>query len=145
MRACAQVALVLLTVSASLGLAGCASIDGLKDTMSGWFASGKFVGGHEGDISRDVPDATPRIAPDKTQSEEESKASKKKEKPAHKLQRQETVELPRKPPLSASAEAVRPQGADAQSAPSQAAPSGLGTPWPEAPASGTFSDRYPSP
>jgi hypothetical protein len=139
MRACTQVALVLIAVSASLGLAGCASFDELKDTMSGWFASGKLLGGHERDVSRDVPDATVSTPPGKMQSEEASKASKKKEKPAHKLQRKETVELPKKPPLSASAEAVRPQGADAQSAPSQAAPSRLGTPWPEAPASGTFS------
>jgi hypothetical protein len=139
MRTCARVALVLIAVSASLGLAGCASIDELKDTLSGWFATGKFLGGHEGVFSGDVPNATHPIPPDKTLSEEASKASKKKDKPAHKLQRQKTVELSKKPPLSASAEAVRTQGANSQSAPSQAAPSGLGTPWPEAPASGTFS------
>jgi hypothetical protein len=139
MRGWARVALVLMAASAGLGLAGCTSIDELKDTMSGWFASGKFLGGHEGAYPEHLPDPTPGVAADKTLSEETSKASKKKHKPARKLQRQQTVELPKKPPLSASAEAVRPQGAEAQSAPSQAAPLRLRTLWPEAPVPGTFS------
>jgi hypothetical protein len=58
MRACAWVALVSVVVSAGLGLAGCASIDELKDTMSRWFASDKFLGGHEGSFSDDVSNAT---------------------------------------------------------------------------------------
>ena len=40
MRACARVALVLMAVSASFGLAGCGSIDDLKDTISRWFDIG---------------------------------------------------------------------------------------------------------
>ena len=42
MRACARVALVLMALSASFGLAGCSSIDDLKDTISRWFDIGKF-------------------------------------------------------------------------------------------------------
>jgi hypothetical protein len=86
-----------------------------------------------------LPDATPMIPSEKMLKEEPSKASKKKDKPARKLQRPQTVELPKKPPISESPETVRPQGAEAQSAPSQPAPLRLRTLWPEAPAPGTFS------
>ena len=118
MRACARLVLVLIAVFASLGFAGCASIDELKDTM---------------------PDATDRRPPEKILGEEASKASKKKDNAASKLQRPQTVELRKKPPVSASTEAVRPQqGADPQSATPEVAPLRLHTPWAEAPAPGTF-------
>ena len=131
MRACARVALVLMAVSASFGLAGCGSIDDLKDTISRWFDIGKFPVGRAGVFPDDLPDATPMISPEKMPKEEASNASKKKDKPARKLQRPQTVELPKKPSISASPEA--------QSAPSQPAPLRLRSLWPEAPPPGTFS------
>ena len=136
MRACARVALVIVAVFAGLGLAGCASVDELKDTVSDWLATGKSLDGRE---KMPPEDATQRNPPEKTLTEGASKASEKKDTPARKPQRQQTVEPPKKPPASVSAEAVRPQGADAQSATSEAAPLRLRTLWPEAPAPGTFS------
>src|SRR5262249_28759029 len=133
MRACARVALVFTVLFAGLGLAGCASIDELKDAISGWFATGKSL--HRQEDLNAVPDATHRNGSEGMPRQEASKASKKKDMSAHTLQRQEIVNLPKKPPLSASAEAVRPQAA----APSQPAPSQLRTPFPEAPAPGSFS------
>jgi hypothetical protein len=90
-------------------------------------------------IPSDVPGAQHRVPPEKMLNEEPSKPSQKKDKPARKLQRPQTAELPKKPPISVSAETVRPQGADAQSAASQGAPSRLRNLWPEAPPPGTFS------
>ena len=83
-----------------------------------------------------LSDATPMIPPEKMLKEEASKASKKKDKIARKLQRPQTVQLPKKPPISDSTEAARPQGTEAQSASSQPAPLRLRTLWPEAPAPG---------
>jgi hypothetical protein len=133
MRACVEVALVLMSLCSGFGLAGCASIDELKNTMSGWFANGKFVGADEELVS----DAANRIPADKM--EEDAKKASKKGNPARKSQRQRTVELPRKPAVSVSAEAVGPQGPDAHSASFQGAPSRLRMLWPDAPAPGTFS------
>jgi hypothetical protein len=117
MRACARLVLVLIAVFASLGFAGCASIDELKDTM---------------------PDATDRRPPEKILGEQ-GKASNKKDRLGSKLQGPQTVELLKKSPVSVSTEAVRPQqGADPQSATPEVAPLRLHTPWPEAPAPGTF-------
>jgi hypothetical protein len=138
MCACARVALVLTAVSASFGLAACSSIDDLKDTISRWFDIGKSPSGR-GVFSDDLPDATPKNPPEKMLKEEASKASKKKDKLARKPQRPQTVELPKKPPISDSTEAARPQGVEAPSTPSQPAPLRLRTLWPEAPAPGTFS------
>jgi hypothetical protein len=139
MRACARLVLVLIAMFASFGLAGCVSIDELKDTTSAWFATEKSQSGHEGKLSGGFPEVADRRPPEKILGEEASKASKKKDTRGSKLQRPQTVELPKKPPVSPSSEAVRPhQGADAQSASPQAAPVRLQTPWPEAPASGTF-------
>jgi hypothetical protein len=135
MRACARAALVLMAMSASFGLAGCGSIDDLKDTVSRWFDIGKSPGGR-GLFADDLPDAPPMIAPEKTLKREASKASKKKDKPTH---RPQTVALPKKPPISDSTDAVRPQGTEAQSPSSQPEPSRLRTLWPEAPPAGTFS------
>jgi hypothetical protein len=119
-----------MAVSASFGLAGCGSIDDLKDTISRWFDIGKFPGGRGGVFP---DDATPMVPSEKMPKEEASKASKKKDKPA---QRPQTVALPKKPD---STDAVRPQGTEAQSPPSQPEPLRLRTLWPEAPPAGTFS------
>jgi hypothetical protein len=139
LRACARIALFSVALLGGFGLAGCASIEELKDTMSGWFATGNSLGGHEGVSPDDVPDASHIAPPEKPPREEASKASKNKDKPARKLQRPQTAELPKQPPVSAPTEAVKSQGANAQSASSQAAPSRLRNLWPEPPAPGTFS------
>lgn len=114
--------LVSMVVSAGLGLAGCASIDGLKDTVSSWFS-----------------DATDRVPPEKILSEDANKASKKKDQQARKPQQLQTVEHPNKPLASVPAETVTPQRADAQFTPPQPAPVRLDTPWPQAPSPETFS------
>jgi len=131
MRACARVALVLMAVSASFGLAGCGSIDDLKDAVSRWFDIGKTPGGR-GAFAEDLPDVAPMIPPKKPSRKEASKASKKKDKPASKVQRPQTAgkTLP-------TSDAT--QGAEPKSVPSQPTPSRLRTLWPEAPPAGTFS------
>jgi hypothetical protein len=59
--------------------------------------------------------------------------------------RPQTVVLPlKKPPIPDSTEAVRPEGIEGQSAPSQPAPLRLRTPWPEAPPPGRFTLRSTS-
>src|SRR5262245_42894226 len=132
MRTCARVALVLVAVSASIGLAACSAIDDLKAAVSRWFDVGKSPGGRGGVFTDDLPDTTPMIPPEKQLKKQASKASKKKDK--SKVQRPQTVE--KKLPTSGSTEAAKPQGA--KSVPSQPAPSQLRTLWPEAPAPGTF-------
>jgi hypothetical protein len=122
-----------MAVSASFGLAGCGPIDELKDTTSRWFDIGKFPGGRGGVFP---DDATAMVPSEKMPKEEASKASKKKDKPT---QRPQTVALPKRSPISDSTEAVRPQGTEAQSPPSQPEPSRLRTLWPEAPPAGAFS------
>ena len=47
MRACSRVALVLMALSASFGLAGCAAIDDLKFAIAQWFESARFPDGPE--------------------------------------------------------------------------------------------------
>jgi hypothetical protein len=139
MRACARVALVSMVVSAGLGLAGCASIDELKDTVSRWFASDN-LGGHEGVLPDNVTDATDRVPPEKMLREDANKTSKRKDQQARKPQQPQTVERPNKPSASVPAETVTtPQRADAQFTPPQPAPVRLDTPWPQAPSPGTFS------
>jgi len=135
MRACARVALVLVAVSASIGLAACSAIDDLKAAVSRWFDGGKSPGGRGGVFTDDLPHTTPMIPSEKPLKKEASKAPKKKDK--SKVQRQQTVE--KKLPTSDSTQAAKPQGAEPQSVPSQPAPSQLRTLWPEAPAPGTFS------
>src|SRR5262249_37778327 len=136
MRAYARVALVLMAVSASFGLAGCGSIDDLKDAVFRWFDIGKTPGGR-GAFAEDLPDVTPMRPPEKATRKEYTKASKKKETPASKVHRPQTVE--KKLPTSDTTEAPKPQGTEPQSVPSQPGPSRLRTLWPEAPPAGTFS------
>ena len=130
MHAYTRGALVSMVLAASLGLAGCALIDELKDTVSKMASQD----GHEGG----VPDATGGILPMKT-PREDAKASTEKDPRARKLQEPHTVKLPNKPPTSVPTEPARPQEPAAQSAPSQSAPSRLPAPWPEAPSPGSFS------
>jgi hypothetical protein len=137
MRACARVALVLMAMSASFGLAGCGSIDDLKDAIFRWFDIGKTPGGR-GAFAEDLPDVTPMRPPAKPSRKEASKASKKKkDKPASKVQRPQTAA--KQLPTSNTTEAPKPQGTEPQSVPSQPTPSRLRTLWPEPPPTGTFS------
>lgn len=129
MRSCAPVWLIVLALSASLGLAGCASLDELKATVTG--SSAKFPGGDERVLSENPPEETERA--------EASKAAKKTDKPVRSRQPPQTVKLPRGSPASAPAEAVRLQETDAKSASSQTTPSRLRNLWPKSPAPGIFS------
>src|SRR3954470_17300994 len=108
MRARARVALVSMTVSASFGLAGCAAIDELRDTILRWVESEKLPSGR-GMFADDLPDATPVVPPEKPAKKEANKTSKKQDKSARKLQRPQSVALPpKKPPISDSPETARP-------------------------------------
>jgi hypothetical protein len=121
----------LMVLAASLGLAGCALIDELKDTMSKMVSQDEYEGG--------VPVATKDgILSMKTPGEEANKAPTEKGPLARKLHGPHTVKLPNKPPTSVPAEQVTPQKPAAQSAPSQSAPSRLPSPWPESPSPGSF-------
>jgi len=74
--------LVSMVLSAGLGLAGCASIDELKGTVSTWFS-----------------EASDRVPPEKMLSEDANKAPKGKDQEA----RMQNVEHPKKPPASVPA------------------------------------------
>jgi hypothetical protein len=139
MRTRARAALVLLAVSASFGLAGCAAIDELKEAFLRWVESEKLAGGR-GAFGDDVPDATPAIAPEKPSKKEASKPPKKQVKSARKPQRPQTVVLPpEKPPIPDAAEAARPEGTEGQSAPAQPVAPQLPSRFREAPPPGRFS------
>jgi hypothetical protein len=139
MRACGRVALVLMVLSASLGLAGCAAIDELKEAFLRWVESEKLADGR-GLSADDLPDATPVIPPEKPLKKEASKPSKNQVKSARKLQQPQAVVLPpKRPPIPDSTEGVRPEGTEGQAAPSQPAPRWLPSRWPEAPPPGRFS------
>jgi hypothetical protein len=123
MRACGRVALGLMVLSASFGLAGCAAIDELKEAFLRWVESEKLPSGR-GLFADDLPDATSEIRPEKPSKKEASKPSKQV-KSAHKLQQ--------------LTEATRPEGTEGQSAPSPPAPRWLPSRWPAAPPPGRFS------
>jgi hypothetical protein len=138
MRTCARVALVLMALSASFGLAGCAAIDELREAFLRWVESEKLPSGR-GLVADDLPVATPVIAPEKPSKKAASKPSKQV-KSARKLQQPQTVVLPpKKPPIPDSTEAGRPEGTEGQSTPSPPAPPQLPSRWPAAPPSGRFS------
>jgi hypothetical protein len=134
LRACARAALVLVVLSASIGLAGCAAIEEIRDAFLRWVESEKLLS--EGEVIVDEsPEATPVIPPEKP---------KKQVKSGRKLQRSQTVELPPLPPskpsIPDSAEAATPpEDTGGQSAPSQPAPRQLPSRYPEAPPPGRFS------
>ena len=117
MRACSRVALVLMVLSASFGLAGCAAIDDLKFAIAQWFESARFPDGRGVLPDNDLPNATPMIPPEKIPKQDATKPSEKMPKAARKLRRPQTVKLQEKPPISNSTEAVRPEETEGQSAP----------------------------
>src|SRR6266480_4493163 len=105
MRACGRVALGLMVLSASFGLAGCPAIDELKEAFLRWVESEKLPSGR-GFFADDLPDATPVIPPEKPSKKEESQPPKKQVKSAHRLQQPQTVMLPpKRPPIPDSTEA----------------------------------------
>jgi hypothetical protein len=126
-----------MAVSASLGLAGCAAIEELKEAFLRWVESEKVP--TERELSAgDLPDATPVVPLEKPSKKEVSKPSKPI-KSARKPPRPRIVALPpKKPPIPDTNEAVRPEGTEGQSAPSQPRPKWLGR-YPEAPPPGRFS------
>ena len=137
MGARGRVALVLMALSASFSLAGCAAIDELKENFLRWVESEKLPSGR-GAFADDLSDATPVVPPEKPAKKEASKTSRKQDKSARKLQRLQSVVLPpKKPPISASPETTRPDKTEGQSAPP--ASMRLRTPFPEAPPPGIFS------
>jgi hypothetical protein len=143
MRTCARVALASIAVSASFSLSGCAAIEELKETFLRWVESQKLPSGR-GVSAGELPEATPVVLPEKTPVVSPEKTPKEPSKrhpkdAARKLQRQTVVLPPKKPPIPDSTEAVRPEGTEGQSAPSQPTPRWLPSRWPEAPPPGRFS------
>ena len=136
MRACARVALASIAVSASFSLSGCAAIEELKETFLRWVESEKLPSG-PGVSADEMPEATV-VPPEKT-PKEPSKRHPQPKDAARKLQRQTVVLPPKKPPIPDSTEAVRPEGTEGQSAPSQRTLRWLPSRWPEAPPPGRFS------
>ena len=101
MRARTRVALVSMAVSASFGLAGCAAIDELKDTILRWVESEKLPDGR-GAFADDLPDATP-VSHRKSREKGGKQDVEKAGQSARKLQRLQSVVLPpKKPPISDS-------------------------------------------
>ena len=146
MRACARVALVSIAVSASFSLLGCAAIEELKETFLRWVESQNRPSGR-GVSADELPEASPVVPPEKTsvvpqvekKPKEPSKRHPQPKDAARKLQRQTVVLPPKKPPIPDSTEALRPEGTEGQSAPSQPTPRWLPSRWPEAPPPGRFS------
>src|SRR5262245_55787995 len=138
MRACARAALVLVALSASFGLAGCAAIDELREAFLRWVESEKLPGG-PGLVADDVSEAAPVIPPQRPPKKEASKPSKPV-KSARKLQRPQPVVLPpEKPPIPDSTEAARPESTEGKSAPSPRGAPQLPSRFPQAPPSERFS------
>src|SRR5262249_55467315 len=137
MRACARVALASIALSASFSLSGCAAIEELKETFLRWVESQKLPSGCgvSADEMREAPPVFPREKPRK----EPSKRHRGQKNAARKLQGQTVVLPQKKPPIPDSTEAVRPEGTEGQSPPSQPTPRWLPSRWPEAPPPGRFS------
>jgi hypothetical protein len=150
LRRCARVALVVMAVSASFGLAACGAIDDLRDGASRWFDVANPPGQPGGLYAVQLANTNPMTSPKKSLKNEASKAlktSKKKGKPAslgRSPRRPRTAD--QKLPTSHAVDAPKPQVTEPQSVQAQPAPLGLQpaplglrTFWPEAPPSGTFS------
>jgi hypothetical protein len=132
MRACGRVALVLMVLSASFGLTGCAAIDELREAFLRWVESEKLPTG-----AGDLPDAAPTIPPE-TAAREIKPSAEKTKKAARKPPQPQIITLPReKPPIPDSSEAT--EGTEGQSAPSPLTPPQLPSRWPPAPPPGRFS------
>jgi hypothetical protein len=133
----ARVALVLLTLSASSGLAGCAALDDLKVSISEWFDTVNFTG--EGEVLLGyAPEA--RLIPPAEIPRPAAKTPRKKIKAAtRKLPQPQTVVLPpKKPPIAEFPETAMPGETEGQSArPPSMRP---GTPYPETPP--PFDERF---
>jgi hypothetical protein len=124
-------------------LAGCAAIDELKEAFLRWVESERLPSGR--DVLVDESPEANLVVPAEKTPKESSKRRPQPKDTARKLQRPQTVVLPpKKPPIPDSTEVVRPEGTEGQSAPSQPAPLRLRSPWPEAPAPGTFPAQSPS-
>ena len=80
------------SIRPAIGLAGCAAIDELRDTILRWVESEKLPSGR-GAFADDLPDATPVVPPEKPAKKEASKTSKKQDKSARKLQRPQSVTI----------------------------------------------------
>jgi hypothetical protein len=127
-----------MAVSVSVGLAGCAAIDELKETFLRWVESEKLPSGR-GVFADELPEATPVVPPEKTPKEPSRRRPQPKDT-ARKLQRPQTVALPpKKPPIPDSTEAARPVGTEGQSAPAQPTPRWLPSRWRQAPPPDRFS------
>ena len=126
MGACARVALVSMTVSASFGLAGCAAIDDLKVS--------------KGEVPYvNAPEATRVIPPEKIPKQAAKAPRKKIKATARKLQRPQTVVLPaKKAPILDFPETALPGETEGQSAPSPTTRSR--TSYPETPP--PFDERF---
>src|SRR5262249_38983251 len=151
MRACARVALASIAVSASFSLSGCAAIEELKETFLRWVESQKLPSGRGVSVGK-LPEATPVVPPKKTPKGPSKRHTQPKneglgpfvhmrkdnsferaiDRIVRELQRQTFVLPQKKPPIPDSTEAVRPEGTEGQSAPSQPAPRWLPSRWPEA-------------
>jgi hypothetical protein len=94
MRAYARVALVSMAVPASLGLAGCAAIEELRDAFLRWVESEKPPSGPSM-IADELPAATPVVPPEKTPKEPSKRRPHPKDT-ARKLQPPQTVLIPPK-------------------------------------------------
>src|SRR5262249_33541524 len=83
MRARARIVLVLIALSASFGLAGCAAIEDLKEAFLRWLELGKLPSGGRGPFV--LPDPTPIIPaekPEKKGGKQAVKASQVSAQPA---------------------------------------------------------------
>jgi hypothetical protein len=138
MRAYARVALVSMGVPASLGLAGCAAIEELRDAFLRWVESEKPPSGPSM-IADDLPAATPVVPPEKTPKEPSKRRPQPKDTARKLPQPQIGVLPPEKPPIPDSTEATRPEGTEGQSVPFPPTPPQLPSRWPPAPPPGRFS------
>jgi len=111
----ARVALVLLTLSASFGLAGCAALDDVKVSIFEWFDTVNFTGEGE-ELLGYAPEA--RLIPPAEIPRPAAKTPRKKIKAAtRKLPQPQTVVLPpKKPPIAEFPETAMPGETEGQSA-----------------------------
>jgi hypothetical protein len=92
-------------VSGGLALAGCASIDELKDAISRWLATGSF--GEPEAPPEDLPQAFP-LTPPQNPKEMVNWVSERRDRRARNLR---TAEVPKKPSHLVPIKAAEPQGA----------------------------------
>jgi hypothetical protein len=146
-RGCVRVALVVLAVFVSFGIAACGTIDDLRDAASQRFDVAKSPGRPGGLYPAHLANTNPMTSPKKSLKHGASKAlktSKKKDKPASSRNPRRPRTADQKLPTSRAVDAPKPQVTEPhQAQPAllelQPAPLGLRTFWPEAPPSGTFS------